>query len=35
VNLDHSDLRGIGIEDLSPALVTCASAGVVARRPGA
>ena len=31
IDLDHSDLRGVDPEDLPLALVTCASAGVVAR----
>jgi len=31
IDLEHPDLRGVSIEDLPLALVTCASAGVVAR----
>ena len=31
INLDHPDLAGVAERDLRPALVTCASAGVVAR----
>jgi formimidoylglutamate deiminase len=31
IDLDHPDLRGIEVDDLRLALVTCASAGVVAR----
>ena len=31
IDLDHPDLRGVDPEDLPLALVTCASAGVVAR----
>jgi formimidoylglutamate deiminase len=34
VDLDHPDLRGLTEEDLIPALATCASAAVVAPRPG-
>ncbi len=31
IDLEHPDLRGVDAEDLPLALVTCASAGVVAR----
>jgi formimidoylglutamate deiminase len=31
IDLEHPDLRGVNLEDLRLALVTCASAGVVAR----
>ena len=31
VDLEHPDLRGIAPDDLPLALVTCASAGVIAR----
>ncbi len=31
IDLEHPDLRGVGLEDLPLALATCASAGVVAR----
>jgi len=33
IDLDHPDLRGVAPEDLPPALVTCASAGVVVSNP--